>query len=387
MTNVEDTVSDHFPSLETLTVHGLGRIAEPYRDLIPPIHLATTFERAGDGSYPGGRVYSRDASPAYDPAEEVLRQLEGGAQALLFGSGMAAASAVLQALEPGVRIVAPHSMYWALRKWLLDFCANWGIEVAFYDNADLADLERQLAAAPTRLLWIETPANPTWEVTDIRAAAELAHRQGATVVVDSTVPTPVLSRPLELGADIVLHSATKYLNGHSDVIAGALVTLEDNALWQRIRKVRALGGAVLGPFEAWLLLRGMRTLHLRVRAASASALALAEALKRHPALSHVLYPGLTQHPGHGVAAGQMHGGFGGMLSIRLAAGEERAREVAARLRVFKRATSLGAVESLVEHRASVEGPGSSCPPDLLRLSIGIEPVEDLLADLEQALAS
>jgi cystathionine gamma-synthase len=206
-------------------------------------------------------------------------------------------------------------------------------------------------------------------------------------VVDSTVSTPVLSRPLELGADIVLHSATKYLNGHSDVIAGALVAREDNAFWQRIRTIRALGGAVLGPFEAWLLLRGMRTLHLRVRAASAGALALAEALTRHPALSHVLYPGLAQHPGHQVAAAQMRGGFGGMLSIRLAAGEERAREVAGRLRVFKRATSLGSVESLAEHRASVEGPGSSCPPDLLRLSIGIEPVEDLLADLEQALAS
>lgn len=379
-------MSDHLPSLETLTVHGLGRSAEPYRDVVPPIHLATTFERAGDGSYPGGRVYSRDASPAYDQAEEVLRQLEGGVQALLFGSGMAAASAVLQALEPGVRIVAPHSMYWALRKWLLEFAANWRIDIVFYDNADLADLERQLGAAPTRLLWIETPANPTWEVTDIRAAAELAHRQNATVVVDSTVSTPVLSRPLELGADIVLHSATKYLNGHSDVIAGALVTREDNAFWQRIRTIRALGGAVLGPFEAWLLLRGMRTLHLRVRAASAGALALAEALTRHPALSHVLYPGLAQHPGHKVAAVQMQGGFGGMLSIRLAAGEERAREVAARLRVFKRATSLGSVESLAEHRASVEGPGSSCPPDLLRLSIGIEPVEDLLADLEQALA-
>lgn len=378
-------MTNHLPSLETLTVHGLGAIAEPYRDLVPPIHLATTFERAGDGSYPGGRVYSRDASPAYDQAEEVLRQLEGGAQALLFGSGMAAASAVLQALEPGVRVVAPRSMYWALRKWLIDFAANWRIDLAFYDNADAADLERQITAAPTRLLWIETPANPTWEVTDIRAAADLAHRHGATVVVDSTVSTPVLTRPLELGADIVMHSATKYLNGHSDVVAGALVAREDNAFWQRIRSVRALGGAVLGPFEAWLLLRGMRTLHLRVRAASASALRIAEVLTLHREVSAVLYPGLTLHPGHRIAAAQMHGGFGGMLSIRLAAGEGRAREVAARLRVFKRATSLGAVESLVEHRASVEGPGSQCPPDLLRLSIGIEPVEDLLADLQQAL--
>jgi len=373
------------PSLETLTVHGLGRIAEPYRDLVPPIHLATTFERAGDGSYPGGRVYSRDASPAYDQAEEVLRQLEGGAQALLFSSGMAAASAVLQALEPGVRVVASRSMYWALRKWLIDFSANWRIELVFFDNTDAVDLERQLTAAPTRLLWIETPANPTWEVTDIRAAAELAHRLGATLVVDSTVSTPVLTQPLDLGADIVMHSATKYLNGHSDVVAGALVTREVNPFWQRIRNVRALGGAVLGPFEAWLLLRGMRTLHLRVRAASASALRVAEVLTLHRDIAEVLYPGLTLHPGHRIAARQMHGGFGGMLSIRLKGGEGRAREVAARLRVFKRATSLGAVESLVEHRASVEGPGTMCPPDLLRLSIGIEPVDDLLADLEQAL--
>jgi cystathionine gamma-synthase len=382
-------MNEPFPSIETLTVqgHGSGRTVEPFRDLVPPIHVASTFERAGDGSYPGGRVYSRDGSPSYDHVEEVLNLLEGGTQALLFGSGMAAASAVLQALEPGVRILAPRSMYWALRKWLLDFSANWRIELVFYDNGDLDEIERHLAAAPTRLLWIETPANPTWEVTDIRAAAELAHRHGATVVVDSTVSTPVLTRPLELGADIVMHSATKYLNGHSDVVAGALVTRQDNALWQRIRTVRVLGGAVLGPFEAWLLLRGMRTLHLRVRAASASALLIADGLTGHAEVSHVLYPGLTLHHGHSIAAKQMHGGFGGMLSIRLTAGEARAREVAGRLRVFRQATSLGCVESLVEHRASVEGPGTSCPPDLLRLSIGIEPVEDLRADLEQALAS
>ncbi|MEI7612722.1 MAG: PLP-dependent aspartate aminotransferase family protein [Betaproteobacteria bacterium] len=380
-------MKNHLPSLETLTVHGLGTIAEPYRDLVPPIHLSTTFERAADGSYPGGRVYSRDASPAYDQAEEVLRQLEGGEQALLFSSGMAAASAVLQALEPGVRILVPHSMYWALRKWFIEFTDNWDIDLAFYANADLEDLEHQLALKPTRLLWIETPANPTWEITDLCAASALAQHHGAIVVVDSTVSTPVLTRPLEFGADIVLHSATKYLNGHSDVVAGALVTREDNVFWQRIRTVRALGGAVLGPFEAWLLLRGMRTLHLRVRAASASALRIAEVLTLHDEVSEVLYPGLTLHPGHRVAAVQMQGGFGGMLSIRLKQGEDKARDVAARLRVFKRATSLGAVESLVEHRASVEGPGTLCPSDLLRLSIGIEPVEDLLADLRQTIES
>jgi cystathionine gamma-synthase len=236
---------------------------------------------------------------------------------------------------------------------------------------------------------VETPANPTWEVTDIRAAAALAQRHGASMVVDSTVATPVLCQPLALGADIVMHSATKYLNGHSDVVAGALVTREDTALWQRIRTMRAMGGAVLGPFEAWLLLRGMRTLHLRVRTASASTLQIATALEAHPAVAQVLYPGLPSHAGHAIAASQMSGGFGGMLSIRVkageAGGEAAAREVAARVQVFKRATSLGSVESLIEHRASVEGPDTLCPDDLLRLSIGIEPVADLLADLQQAL--
>jgi cystathionine gamma-synthase len=376
-------------SVETLTVHGLGRVADPYRDIVPPIHLASTFERAADGSYPGGRAYSRDASPAYDDAEEVLRQLEGGAQALLFGSGMAAATAVLQALEPGARVLAPRSMYWGLRKWMQDRAEYGHLALSFYDNADLAHLERQLEAAPTRILWVETPANPTWEVTDIRAAAALAQRHGASMVVDSTVATPVLCQPLALGADIVMHSATKYLNGHSDVVAGALVTREDTALWQRIRTMRAMGGAVLGPFEAWLLLRGMRTLHLRVRTASASTLQIATALEAHPAVAQVLYPGLPSHAGHAIAASQMSGGFGGMLSIRVkageAGGEAAAREVAARVQVFKRATSLGSVESLIEHRASVEGPDTLCPDDLLRLSIGIEPVADLLADLQQAL--
>ena len=373
------------PSLETLTVHGLGRVAEPYRDIVPPIHLASTFERGEDGGYPGGRMYSRDGSPAYIEVEEVLRQLEGGTQALVFASGHAAASAVLQALQAGDRVVAPRAMYWGLRKWLLDLAEHGYIELAFYDNVDLADLDRQLAAAPTRLLWIETPANPTWEVTDLRAAIALAQKHGAHTLVDSTVATPVLSQPLALGADIVLHSATKYLNGHSDVVAGALITREDSALWQRVRSMRNLGGAVLGPFEAWLLLRGMRTLHLRVRAACANALQLASALEQHPAVSQVLYPGLPSHPGHAIAAAQMSGGFGGMLSIRVQAGEDAARQVAARVRVFKRATSLGSVESLIEHRASVEGPTSRCPPDLLRLSVGIEPVADLLEDLQQAL--
>ena len=367
---------------ETLAANGAIPVDSPYQDIVPPVHLATTFERAGDCSYPGGRVYSRDASPAYDAPEALLRELEGGAAAALFSSGMAAASAVLQALKPGARVVAPRAMYWGLRNWMVQFAANWQLQLDFFaDDADLAVLLQR----PADLVWLETPANPTWEISDIAAAARLAHAAGARLAVDSTVPTPVFTRPLELGADIVMHSATKYLNGHSDVVAGALVAREDSDTWQAIRRHRNLGGGVLGPFEAWLLLRGMRTLHLRVRRASASALAIARALDGHPGLVGTLYPGLPSHPGHAVACRQMQGGFGGMLSIRVAGGEQAARAVTGRLRVFKQATSLGSVESLAEHRASVEGPGSACPPDLIRLSIGIEAEADLLADLLAAL--
>ena len=372
-------------SPETLAAQALGQVSPPFHDLAPPVHLSTTFERAADGSYPGGRVYSRDASPAYDQAEALLCALEGGHRALLFASGMAAATAVLHTLKPGEAVVAPRDMYWALRNWLQAFCAQWGIGLAFYDNASTDDLADTLRAVRPRLLWIETPSNPLWDLTDIAAAVALAREVGARVAVDSTVATPVFIRPLALGADIVMHSATKYLNGHSDVVAGALVAREDSDLWQTIRRNRNLGGAVPGPFEAWLLLRGMRTLHLRVRQASASALAIAQELEGHPGLIRTLYPGLPSHPGHALACRQMQGGFGGMLSIRVAGGEQAARAAIGRLRVFRQATSLGSVESLAEHRASVEGPGSACPVDLIRLSVGIESAADLLADLRAAL--
>lgn len=370
---------------ETLAAQALGRVEGPYHDIAPPLHPSSTFERAGDGSYPGGRLYSRDASPAYDQAEALLCALEGGREALLFASGMAAASAVLQTLEPGQRIVACRAMYWGLRNWMIAFAEQWRVELVFFDNADPDDLVAKLRAAPTALLWLETPANPTWEVIDIAAAAAAGHAAGATVVVDSTVATPVFTRPLALGADIVMHSATKYLNGHSDVVAGALVCREPGPRWDRVRRNRHQGGAVLGPFEAWLLLRGMRTLHLRVRQSAANAQAIAEALIGHPAVARVRYPGLPEHPQHAIAARQMEGGFGGMLSLQCVGGETAAREVTARLQVFKRATSLGSVESLAEHRASVEGPGSPCPPDLIRLSVGIEAAGDLIDDLREAL--
>lgn len=378
--------SDHPPlHFETLAAQGMGRVADPYREIVPPIHVSTTYERGTDGAYPGGRVYARADNPTFDQAEALIASLEGAAGALVFGSGQAAAAAVFQSLAPGDCVLAPRSMYWGLRNWMSQFAATWGLTLAFYANASTDELATTTRTLRPRLIWIETPANPTWDITDIAAASELAREVGAIVAVDSTVATPLLTRPIELGAHIVMHSATKYLNGHSDVIAGALATARDDELWQRIRYARSSGGAVLGPFEAWLLLRGMRTLHLRVNAACANAQAIAERLHQHPKLSHVLYPGLPTHPGHATAAKQMQGGFGGMLSLRLREGEEAAKTFTARLRVFKRATSLGSVESLAEHRASVEGPGTACPPDLVRLSIGIEHVDDLIGDLEQAL--
>jgi cystathionine gamma-synthase len=371
---------------QTLAAQGLGRVAAPYRDIVPPIYVSTTYERGADGAFPGGRTYSRADNPTYDQAEALIASLEGAAAAALFASGEAAAAAVFQALTPGNTVLAPRNMYWALRKWLLEFARPWGLAIDFYENASVDDLAARARSQRPRLIWIETPANPTWDVTDIAAASAIAREIGAIVAVDSTVATPLLTRPLELGAQIVMHSATKYLNGHSDVIAGALATAKDDEFWQRARYIRSGGGAVLGPMEAWLLLRGMRTLHLRVAAACSNAHAIALRLQGHPKLSHVLYPGLVTHPNHAVAAKQMRGGFGAMMSLRLRDGEEAAKRFTARLRVFKRATSLGSVESLAEHRASVEGPGTTCPADLVRLSVGVEHCDDLIEDIEQALS-
>jgi len=370
---------------ETLTAQGMGRVAPPYLDVVPPIHLSTTYERAADGSYPGGRIYARADSPTYDQPEALIAALEAAASALLFASGQAAAATVFQALAPGDTALVPRNMYWGLRNWIVQFAATWGLHVELYDNTSLDDIAARTRARRPRLIWVETPANPTWEVTDIAATSTIAAEAGAIVAVDSTVATPLLTRPLELGAHIVMHSATKYLNGHSDVVAGVLATSREDEFWQRVRSLRSGNGAVLGPMEAWLLLRGMRTLHVRVAKACENALAIASRFERHAKLGHVLYPGLPTHPGHEVAKRQMRGGYGGMLSLRLREGEQAARAFTGKLRVFKRATSLGSVESLAEHRASVEGPGSPCPPDLVRMSIGIEQVDDLIGDIEQAL--
>ena len=378
--------NDDGNSVESQIAQGMHYIDPQTGGVIPPIQPSTTFARDRDYDLvAAGHSYARDENPVFDAAENMLAELEGADDALLFSSGMAAAMAVFQALAPGDRIVAPTVMYWGLRGWLLDFCATWGLGLDLYDASREGDLETKLRDGQTRLLWIETPSNPTWDITDIEQSAALAHDVGAQLVVDATVATPVLTRPLDLGADIVMHSATKYLNGHGDVVAGALACRSADETWDRIRAVRAHGGAILGSFEAWLLQRGMRTLFLRVRRSSESAMRIARHFDGHPQLAAVLYPGLDQHPGHAIAARQMHGGFGGMLSLRVKGGRQAALDVAGRCNTFIRATSLGGVESLIEHRQTIEGDASPIPDDLLRLSVGIEAVEDLIADLEQAL--
>lgn len=372
---------------DTIAAQALGWVDEHTRAITPPVHVSTTYLRDPDNQYRSGRIYARADNPAFDQAEAVINTLEGGHQALLFASGMAAATAVFQALQPGDHVLAPQVMYWSLRNWLMSFATQWGLQVELIDMTSPAAVNAALRPGQTKLVWVETPANPLWTITDIRATAQMAHDAGALLAVDSTVATPLLTQPLALGADLVMHAATKYLNGHSDVIAGVLVTRQDSDYWQRVRKVRAQVGGTLGSFEAWLLARGLRTLHLRVRAACASAQRVAEHFHKHPLVAEVLYPGLPSCQGHAVAQAQMKGGFSGMLSIRAKGGEAAAIAVAAQTQLWKRATSLGGVESLIEHRASVEGAGTPAPADLLRLSVGVEHVDDLIADLEQALAA
>jgi cystathionine gamma-synthase len=367
----------------TLAAQMAGAAEPATKGVVPPVHVATTFIRDADNQYRSGFAYGRPDNATVRQAEAVVAALEGGDAAALFGSGMAAATAVVLALDPPAHIVAPREMYWALRQWFVEAAPRYGYRVDLVDMTDLGAV-RNAVSPDTRLVWIETPSNPLWSVTDIAAVAEIAHAAGARLAIDSTVATPVFTRPLTLGADIVMHSATKYLNGHSDVVAGALVAARHDELWQRIESIRTQHGAILGPFEAWLLLRGLRTLDVRVRAQSETAGLLAIRLSRHARVAQVLYPGLDEHAGHAIAARQMSG-FGAMLSIRVAGGEAHAIATAARVQLWKRATSLGSVESLIEHRASVEGGDSPCPPDLLRLSVGLEDGEDLYADLDQAL--
>jgi cystathionine gamma-synthase len=370
--------------IETTAVHAGRRIDAVTGAVTPPIQLSTTFERGPDGEYPRGFSYSREDNPNRRALEECLAALEGGKQALAFSSGMAVASAILQGLEPGDHILAPDDVYYGFRKLIGEVFAKAGLETDYVDMADLQAVRGAVRPA-TRLVWVETPSNPLLKIADLNEIAAIARQAKAISVCDGTFATPVLQRPLDCGIDMVTHSTTKYIGGHSDVVGGALITRFDNYLFERARKSQQFGGAAPSPFDCWLTLRGVATLPYRVRAQSENARQVAEFLRKHMAVEIVHYPGLPSHPGHSVAMRQMSG-FGGMLSVQVRGGREQAMGVAARVRLFTRATSLGGPHSFIEHRASIEGPGSKTPQNLLRISIGLENVDDLIADLEQALA-
>lgn len=352
--------------------------------VIPPVHPSTTFARGAENELLGAMDYRRPAGPNELQAARVLAMLDGGADARLFASGMAAIAAVFESVAPGAHVIAQTEMYYGARLLLQRLQKQGRIQLTLVPPGNL-DALTAAARPDTALIWIETPANPSWTIVDIAKAADIAHAVGACLAVDSTCAPPCTSRPLALGADIVMHSATKYLNGHSDVLAGVLVTRETDARWDEVGEIHSKTGAVPGAFETWLLLRGLRTLFVRFERQSATALSLAEALQGHPALSAVHYPGLVTHPGHAVAARQMTGGFGGMLSVELKDGYEAARRLASGTRVFIQATSLGGVESLIEHRKPIEGADSPVAPGLVRLSVGLETFQDLLDDLSESL--
>lgn len=381
------TNPETFAARETFAAQAGGDIDSDTGAIVAPIHVTTTFERDADLEYSKGYIYARPDNATVNQAESVITALEAGESTLLYPSGMAAAVSLFLSLPRPTHVVAPKVMYWSLRNWLANEAAGHGIEATFVDMTNNDEVSRAVRPGETKLVWIETPANPLWQIADITALAAIANWAGAALAVDSTCATPVLTQPLKHGADVVMHSATKYLNGHSDVMAGSLTfasTASDLAT--RAATQRGYHGNIIGPFEAALLTRGLRTLFVRVAHQCRTASAIAQHFHGHGKIEEVLYPGLATSPGHAVATKQMQGGFGGMLSVRIKGGEHAAVAAAARLKIWKRATSLGGVESLVEHRASVEGPGTPCPPDLLRLSVGLEAVDDLIADLEQAIA-
>jgi cystathionine gamma-synthase len=369
--------------IETLAVHAGHEIDPTTGAVTPPIHLSTTFAREADGSYRAGFLYSRYANPNRIALESCLAQLEGGVEAAAFSSGSAATMTLIQSLGPGSHIIAPDDAYFGTTKLMRELFGPWGVELSLVDMTDIGATESAIRPN-TRLIWIETPSNPLLRIVDIRRIAAAAKAAGAKCVVDNTWGTPVLQRPLELGADFVAHATTKYLGGHSDVLGGALIAKENDELWQRVRMTQMTGGAVPSPFECWLTLRGIRTLPWRVRAQSANAAALADFLASHPRVEAVHYPGLASHAGHHIAQRQM-AAFGAMLSVQVGANREESLAIASRFHIFTQATSLGGTESLVEHRASVEGPGTRAPENLLRVSVGLENVDDLIEDFDQSL--
>ena len=368
--------------IETLAVHAGHEIDAATGAVATPIHLSTTFERDAEGGYPHGYIYGRSANPTRHALEEGLAALEGGEEAAAFASGLAASSAVLQTLTPGDHVVAPTDVYHGMTKLLREVYMRWGLEVSFVDMTNLDEVKRAVQPR-TKLFWVETPSNPVLKITDIAAVAEIAHAAGAICACDNTW-APIVQRPLDLGADLVMHSTTKYLGGHSDVTGGAVIAKAKTVFLERIREIQTTCGAVPSPFDCWLILRGMRSLPWRMRAHSENALKVATWLADHQRVDAVHYPGLAAHAGHEIAARQMSE-FSGMLSFEVRGGSEAALSVAAKTEIFIRATSLGGVESLIEHRASIKGEDPRTPPGLLRLSIGLEHPDDLIEDLAEAL--
>ena len=382
--HLEGKMMNDAHSVATLLAQG-GHYIDPQTGaIIPPIHTSTTYAR--DDTYELiGYGYSRRDNPTYAPVENVLAQLEGAAEALVFASGLAGIATFFESTRVGDHIVAPQTMYHGTREWLQRLEERHGVDVTLFEASAPGALSAAVRPGETTIVWIEPSVNPTWDVIDVRAAATVAHSAGAILGVDATATPAVTLRALDLGADVVFHSGTKYLAGHSDVTAGVLATRVVDERWKDVKLARSMMGGILGPFESWLLFRGMRTLHLRYERQAANALAIAQHFETHPKLQAVLYPGLQSHPGHAIAKQQMTNGFGAMLSFLVNGNEETTRKVATKTRLFVPATSLGGIESLIEHRASVEGPNNKVPKNLLRISVGIENVDELIADLEQAL--
>jgi cystathionine gamma-synthase len=367
---------------ETQAIHALNSLKAATGDVSMPISLSTTFFRGEDGGYPGGHQYSRSSNPNRSALESVLTALEGGADTCAFSSGNTAGMSVFQALEPGSHIIAPDDMYWGLKKQLQSIFAT-TLTVDFVDLTEVEKIESYIKPE-TKMIWAETPSNPLLKVTDIAAIAKICKENKLIFACDSTFASPILQNPIALGADIVMHSTTKYIGGHSDVLGGSLTTAIVNPFWEKIRAIQQVGGAVPSPFDCFLLLRSIKTLSYRIKGHCENAAKLVAYLENHPKVEFVYYPGLTSHPQHEIAKKQMKD-FGGMLSILVKGGAENAKKVVNSVHIFAQATSLGGVESLIEHRASVEGPETKTPQNLIRISVGLEHIDDLIADLGQAL--
>jgi len=371
---------------ETKSIHAGHQVDVATGAITPPIHLSTTFERDADGGFSRQFEYARNNNPNRQELEARLTALEGGSDALAFASGSVATMSLFQTLTTGDHVLVPKSVYYNIQVMLRDIFSAWGLQYTLADMTNL-DAVREALQANTRLILIETPSNPLLQITDIAGVATIAQEAGALLACDNTIGTAIFQQPLQHGADFVIHSTTKYIGGHTDVISGIVIAKEDNKLFERLRMIQKVGGAIPSPFDCWLVLRGLLSLTQRVRAHADNALQVARWLSEHPKIERVLYPGLASHPGHDIAAQQMSGGYGGLMSCLVQGDAAEALKVAANLHIIKRATSFGGPHSLIEHRASIEDPGTGTPQNLLRLSVGLEHPDDLIADLQQALST